>query len=270
MKTASTRPEQPRTRHSIRTTRMLALGLGVVGLLGLASCNGQKATAPATPPAAETAAPTESAPVAQVDPAKAFANLPRLTGKATVVMTVNGAPITIEVDGEKAPITAGNFVDLVKKGVYNGTVFHRVIREPEPFVAQGGDPESKNPDVPVEQLGTGNYKDESGEVRYVPLEILPQGEKVPLYSTLFSVAQISKPPALAHKRGMVAMARSQFPDSASAQFYFTLGDVNFLDGEYAVFGEVKEGMEVVDQIQQGDKIESATVTAGADLFKPGS
>lgn len=63
------------------------------------------------------------------------------------------------------------------------------------------------------------------------------------------------------------MARSQLPDSASAQFYFALADVDFLDGSYAVFGYVTEGMDVVDQIQQGDRIESATVTAGIENLK---
>ena len=63
------------------------------------------------------------------------------------------------------------------------------------------------------------------------------------------------------------MARSQLPDSASAQFYFALADVDFLDGNYAVFGYVTEGMEVVDQIQQGDRIESAKVTAGIENLK---
>lgn len=260
----------------LHLARTIGLGLGAVALLFLVGCGDTEtaANAPAASPAEETATPDDPAAKGTadpaVDPAKAFAQLPRLAGKATVVLTVNGAPITIEVDGDKAPITAGNFVDLVQKGVYNGTLFHRVVRDPDPFVVQGGDPQSKSPDVLPQDLGTGSYQDASGEARYIPLEILPQGEKVPLYSTTFSSVQMAKPPALTHKRGMVAMARSQFPDSASAQFYFTLGDVNFLDGEYAVFGEVKEGMDVVDQIQQGDKIESATVTAGADKLKAGS
>jgi peptidyl-prolyl cis-trans isomerase B (cyclophilin B) len=81
------------------------------------------------------------------------ANLPYLTGKATVELVVKGSPIVIEVDGDNAPITAGNFVDLVQRGVYDGLMFHRVVRQPSPFVVQGGDPQSANPDVPVAQLG---------------------------------------------------------------------------------------------------------------------
>jgi peptidyl-prolyl cis-trans isomerase B (cyclophilin B) len=65
------------------------------------------------------------------------------------------------------------------------------------------------------------------------------------------------------------MARSQFPDSASSQFYFTLADLGFLDGQYAVFGYVTRGMDVVDEIQQGDRIETARVTAGLENLKTG-
>lgn len=186
-------------------------------------------------------------------------------GDATVAMVVNGETITIEVDGDNAPITAGNFVDLVQKGVYNGVAFHRVVREPEPFVVQGGDPQSRDPSVPVEQLGTGGYVDPATSApRYIPLEIKPAGADEPLYSQTFSSSGINQTPELPHTRGAVAMARSQFPDSASSQFYFALSDLGFLDGDYAVFGYVTDGMDVVDQIQQGDRIESATVVSGLE------
>ncbi len=196
-----------------------------------------------------------------------MADLPRLDGKATIVMTVKGSPITMEIDGEKAPVTAGNFVDLVNKEFYDGIVFHRVVKEPQPFVAQGGDPQSKNPNFPASRLGTGGYEDpETGKPRYVPLEITPEGGETPTYSKTLK----GTTPALKHTRGAVAMARSQMPDSASSQFYIALADLPFLDGDYAVFGYVTEGMDVVDQIQQGDKIESAKVTAGLDNLKVGS
>jgi peptidyl-prolyl cis-trans isomerase B (cyclophilin B) len=68
-------------------------------------------------------------------------------------------------------------------------------------------------------------------------------------------------------RGAVAMARSQAPDSASSQFYFALSDLTFLDGDYAVFGNVTEGMDVVDKIKQGDKIEVAKVISGQENLK---
>jgi peptidyl-prolyl cis-trans isomerase B (cyclophilin B) len=190
-------------------------------------------------------------------------NLPRLEGKATVVMTVNGSPITIEVDGTNAPITAGNFVDLVQKGVYDGLAFHRVVRDPQPFVVQGGDPQGKDPGFPASRLGTGGYIDsETGSQRYIPLEIKPRGGEEPIYGKT-----IQQPPVLEHKMGAIAMARSQMPNSASSQFYFALADLGFLDGNYAVFGNVTDGFDVVNKIQQGDRIESAKVTQGAENLK---
>ncbi len=195
-------------------------------------------------------------------------NLPRLEGTATVVIQVNGSAITIEVDGTKAPITAGNFVELVNQGVYDGIAFHRVVRQPQPFVVQGGDPQSKDPKVPMGRLGTGGYTDPAtGEERYIPLEIQPQGASVPIYSQTFDAQGIVKKPALQHTRGAVAMARSRLPDSASSQFYFALADLPFLDGNYAVFGYVTEGMEVIDGIQAGDRIESAKVVEGLENLK---
>ncbi|GAB1539066.1 peptidylprolyl isomerase [Scytonema sp. NUACC21] len=203
------------------------------------------------------------------DPSTGFKELPRLEGKATVVMTVKGSPITIEVDGTNAPITAGNFVDLVQRGVYNGLMFHRVERDPSPFVVQGGDPQSKNPKVPATDLGTGSFVDpKTKKIRYIPLEIKPQGSETLVYSKTFKDASISQAPVLRHKRGAVAMARASIPvDSASSQFYFALSDLQSLDGSYAVFGYVKGGMEVVDKIQQGDRIDSAKVTQGAENLK---
>lgn len=198
-------------------------------------------------------------------------NLPVLEGEATVVMTVKGQPITIKVDGTDAPITAGNFVDLVQRGVYDGLVFHRVIRQPQPFVAQGGDPQSKNPNFPVQRLGTGGFVDPAtGSERSIPLEIKPAKAESPIYSKTLESAGVTEAPKLQHRRGAVAMARSQQPDSASSQFYFALADLPFLDGSYAVFGYVTDdGMKVVDKIQQGDRIDSAKVTEGLDKLKKG-
>ena len=195
-------------------------------------------------------------------------NLPKLEGKATVVMKVKGQPITIEVDGTNAPITGGNFVDLVQKGVYNGSVFHRVVRDPQPFVAQGGDPNSTNPNFPVPRLGTGSYVDpETGNARYIPLEIRPAYDEGAQPPEIIYSSTTTQTPQLKHDYGVIAMARSQNPDSASAQFYFTLAELPFLDGNYAVFGRVSEGMEVVEKIQQGDRIDSAEVISGSDNLK---
>jgi peptidyl-prolyl cis-trans isomerase B (cyclophilin B) len=194
--------------------------------------------------------------------------IPVLEGMATVEFIVNGSPIVVEVDGNNAPVTAGNFVDLVNRGVYDGVSFHRVVKEPQPFVVQGGDPQSTDPDVPAQQLGTGSFIDpDTNAPRYIPLEIKPQGAEEPIYGATFEMAQVSEGPELQHIRGAVAMARSQAVDSASSQFYFTLADLPFLDGNYAVFGYVTDGLDVVDNIQQGDRIESARVVSGLENLK---
>ncbi|MEO0885223.1 MAG: peptidylprolyl isomerase [Cyanobacteria bacterium J06648_10] len=198
-----------------------------------------------------------------------FISLPRLEGEAQVELIVNGSPIVIQIDGTQAPITAGNFVDLVEKGVYDELTFHRVVQSPEPFVVQGGDPQSKDPEVPTSRLGTGGYADPStGEERTIPLEILPAEGSTPVYLRTFQEAEVTEQPAMPHRRGAVAMARSGV-NTASSQFYIALADLDFLDGEYAVFGYVTEGMDAVDNIQMGDKIESARVVEGSGNLKPG-
>jgi peptidyl-prolyl cis-trans isomerase B (cyclophilin B) len=247
---------QPLTQSQDRWWRLRLTVLIVLSITVLASCT-QATDLTQADPASTPTATSEVQAAAEITP--------RLEGMATVVMVVNGSPITIDINGEDAPVTAGNFVDLVQKGVYNGTRFHRVVREPDPFVVQGGDPLSTDPDVPASRLGTGNYVNaETGEARYIPLEIKPQGTDEPVYGQTLAQAGVREAPLLQHRRGAVAMARSQAPNSASAQFYITLDDLSFLDGNYAVFGYVSEGMEVVDGIQQGDRIESARVSEGAE------
>jgi peptidyl-prolyl cis-trans isomerase B (cyclophilin B) len=198
-----------------------------------------------------------------------FENLPRLEGMAKIELMVKGSPIVLEINGKDAPITAGNFVDLVQKGVYDGLVFHRVIKAPQPFVAQGGDPQGKDPKFPVDRLGTGGYVDESGNRRFIPLEVKLEGESEPTYNKgLGQQSGIASPKVtLKHARGALAMARSAQPDSASSQFYIALADLDFLDGDYAVFGKVLSGMDVVDGINQGDRIDSAKVIEGAENLK---
>ncbi|MDJ0597641.1 MAG: peptidylprolyl isomerase [Crocosphaera sp.] len=189
--------------------------------------------------------------------------VPRLEGNAVVEMTINGSPVTIEVKGEDAPITAGNFVDLVERGFYDGLTFHRVVKDPTPFVAQGGDPQG---------TGMGGFVNpETKQERRIPLEIKLEGEEKPTYSKALgqqgSRTAMSQPVVLKHERGAVAMARSGMPDSASSQFYFALSDLEFLNGDYAVFGKVTEGMDVIDGIKQGDRIESAKVVSGLENLK---
>ncbi|MDJ0703962.1 MAG: peptidylprolyl isomerase [Leptolyngbyaceae cyanobacterium MO_188.B28] len=238
----------------------------MIGALAFSGCTASD-SASSNSSQSETATSSPSA-VALGQTNTADFNLPSLEGEATVELIVNGSSVIIQVDGDNAPITAGNFVDLVQRDIYNGLVFHRVVREPQPFVVQAGDPQGRDPNFPSERLGTGGFIDpDTGEQRYIPLEIKPEGADAPLYSQTFEMARLAGPPLLNHARGAVAMARSQFPDSASSQFYITLADLPFLDGNYAVFGYVKEGMDVVDQIQQGDVITLATVVDGLDNLK---
>jgi len=239
------------------------LAVAVLLLTGCTDTSGTPVASAGSPTA--SASPSPTAPASSPQPTKA----PRLEGKATVVLMVKGAPVTIELDGVNAPVTSGNFVDLVDRKVYDGLVFHRVVREPEPFVVQGGDPKGKDPNFPAEQLGSGGFIDPvTSQERMVPLEITPDKKDAkPVYGKTFQMAGITEAPKLKHTRGAVAMARSQFPDSASSQFYITLADLKFLDGNYAVFGYVKQGMEVVDKIQQGDRIDSIKVTQGLENLK---
>lgn len=124
---------------------------------------------------------------------------------------------TIEVAffPDKAPGHVKNFKDLAQKGFYNGTAFHRVIPG---FMIQGGDPNSKSPDK--SSHGTGG----------------------PGYTIKAEFNDIS------HNRGILSMARSQDVDSAGSQFYIVVKDSHFLDGQYTVFGEVINGMDVADKI----------------------
>ncbi len=151
-----------------------------------------------------------------------------MANRKAIIETDKGA-ITIELFEDKAPITAGNFIDLVEKGFYNGLKFHRY--EPG-FVIQGGDPRGN---------GTGGYEDPStGRERRIQLEVSPE---------------------LKHgDAGAVAMARSSEPNSASCQFYITLGPAAFLDMNYAVFGRVTDGLDAVKQLRAGDSMKSVKLS----------
>jgi peptidyl-prolyl cis-trans isomerase B (cyclophilin B) len=194
--------------------------------------------------------------------------LPCLKGKAVVLLTTNKGEVQVSLDGDSAPLTAGNFVDLVGRGVYNGTLFHRVVKEPVPFVVQGGDPLSVDPKANPDLLGSGGFIDPAtGQQRQIPLEILLAGEAEPRYGDPLSGPGQPSKIKLVHARGSLAMARSNDPNSASSQFYVALRSLPELDGRYAVFGQVTKGMEVVDQLVQGDKLIKAAVLEGGTLVK---
>lgn len=136
-------------------------------------------------------------------------------GKHHVEITVKDyGTISVELDGDAAPITVANFLKLAGAGFYDGLTFHRVVPG---FVIQGGDPQGS---------GTGGSDENI------------KGE--------FSANGVEN--NLSHTRGAISMARSQMPDSASSQFFIVHEDSTFLDGQYACFGYVTEGIEVVDAI----------------------
>lgn len=141
-----------------------------------------------------------------------------LTGKhhAEIVIAEYGK-LELELDADIAPITVTNFVNLVKKGFYNGLTFHRVMSG---FMIQGGDPNGD---------GTGGSEETiKGEFKSNGVEN-----------------------TMSHKRGVISMARTQNdPDSASSQFFIVQADSDFLDGDYAAFGKVTAGMDIVDKICQ--------------------
>ena len=141
------------------------------------------------------------------------------SAEVAVIETTLGT-IEIGLFEDKAPGHVKNFKDLARKGFYDGTLFHRVIPG---FMVQGGDPNSKSDDRSTHGSGGPGYT------------IKEEFNDVP------------------HKRGILSMARSQDPDSAGSQFFIVVKDSPFLDGQYTVFGEVLNGMDVADKIVNAPK-----------------
>lgn len=165
------------------------------------------------PAASETAAEPEATEAAATE-STAEAE-PAEGGLHHVTITVKDyGTIELELDAEAAPVTVQNFLDLAGQGFYDGLTFHRIISG---FMIQGGDP-----------LGNGT----GGSDKEIVGEFSENG-----YENNIS-----------HKRGVISMARSMDPNSASSQFFIVHADADFLDGQYAGFGHVTSGMEVVDKI----------------------
>ncbi len=143
-----------------------------------------------------------------------------MSGNPIALIVTNKGEIKFELFEDRAPITVGNFVELASSGFYDGITFHRYVPG---FVIQGGDPNGD---------GTG------GSDKTIQLEVHPE---------------------LKHVEGAVGMARSQDPNSASSQFYFTLAPAHNLDGQYAVFGKIIEGLDVVKSLRKGDKMEKIVI-----------
>lgn len=196
-----------------------------------------------------------------------YADLPQLLGRATVEMETNKGNLTIVVDGYSAPVNAGNFIDLVDRGFYNGLDFNRAE---DFYIVQAGDP-------PGEEDGFIDPK--TGEYRAIPLEVLTPEDEIPVYeATLEEMGRYLDTPTLPFNAyGAIALARpGDDPNGGSSQFFFFKFDTeltppgyNLMDGRYSVFGYVIEGKEVLEELTQGDKIISAEVVKGLDnLVEP--
>ncbi|MBE9032295.1 peptidylprolyl isomerase [filamentous cyanobacterium LEGE 11480] len=196
-----------------------------------------------------------------------YSNLPQLKGRATVLFKTTKGDLTAVLDGYSAPVSAGNFADLVERGFYNKM---KIDRAEEFYVVQTG-----NPDGPEE----GFIDPKTKKYRAVPLEILAEGDTVPTYGTTFE--DIGRPldqPVLPFSSyGAMAMARpGDEPDGGSSQFFFFLFEpeltpagINLLDGRYAIFGYVTEGNQLLGKLTTDDQIISAKVVSGLEnLVKP--
>lgn len=158
-------------------------------------------------------------------------NADLLSGKHHAEITVKDyGTIKVELDADTAPVTVTNFVNLANDGFYDGLTFHRIISG---FMIQGGDPQGN---------GTG------GSGKTIKGEFSSNGVENPI----------------SHERGVISMARSRDYDSASSQFFIMHEDTDSLDGEYAAFGHVIEGMEIVDKICEDTKVEDGKGTVAAE------
>lgn len=158
---------------------------------------------------------------------------PRDYAHTLAVLKTSQGDVTVRFFHDKAPGHVKNFIDLSAKGFYDGTLFHRVIPD---FMIQGGDPNTKQPETPSTRYGTGGNKDAAGQ----PVNLKAEFNDTP------------------HRRGILSMARSSSPDSASSQFFIVVKDSPFLDRQYTAFGEVVKGMEVVDKIVAASNYDPAS------------
>ena len=180
----------------------------------LAGCGSKTDTTDTTETTEETSAADETSDGA-ADTADTSEDGELLTGLHHVTIDVQDyGTISLELDADTAPISVTNFINLANEGFYDGLTFHRIISG---FMIQGGDPNGN---------GTGGS------------EKTIKGE--------FSANGVEND--ISHVRGVISMARANDPDSGSSQFFIVHEDSTFLDGDYAAFGKVTEGMDIVDEI----------------------
>jgi peptidylprolyl isomerase len=195
-----------------------------------------------------------------------YQSYPLLKGRATVELKTTKGPVILTLDGYNAPITAGNFVDLVQRKFYDGLPFNRAE---ESYVLQTGDPAGD---------AIGFISPKTKATRTIPLEIRVKEDNDPIYGiTLEDAGRYLETPRLPFSSyGAVAMAYGDDPNDASSQFFFHLfvsdltpAGSNLLDGRYALFGYTTAGTDVLSELKEGDKIISARVTSGLENFVKG-
>lgn len=215
----------------------------IVALAAFAIVSGLAAgctAAPSSPTGAQPAAPSVVSSGSAQTTGSAVA-----TQVVKVRLTTDKGAVLLDLYPAKAPVTVANFVKLVKAGFYDGILVHRVESG---FVVQAGDPQTK---------GLSAAKLKEILARQVAGTSLPSDPAIGSGGPGWTIPLEHND--LVHDRGVIAMARTSDPDSAGSQFYITLAAAHSLDGQYAVFGEVSAGMDVVDRLAVGDVIRSARV-----------
>ena len=193
-----------------------------------------------------------------------YASLPQLKGRATVEMKTSRGDLAIVLDGYNAPVNAGNFVDLVERGFYDGLEFNRAE---EFYIVQAGDPPGD---------ADGFIDPKTKEYRAIPLEVKTPDDEIPVYeATLEEMGRYLDTPTLPFNAyGAIALARpADDPNGGSSQFFFFKFDTeltppgyNLMDGRYTVFGYAVEGKDALEDLTAGDKIISAKVVKGLENF----
>jgi peptidylprolyl isomerase len=256
----------PADRQARAEALLGQIGTGVTELKALAETKNKSAVLAARLPILDLVGDLEALMVQNFPyeiPAE-YSNLAQLKGRATVAFKTTQGDLTAVIDGYSAPVTAGNFIDLVQRGFYNQMSFNRAE---EFYVLQTGDPAG-----PEE----GFIDPKTKQYRAVPLEILAKGDKAPTYGiTLEDAGRPLDQPVLPFSSfGAMAMARpNEDANGGSSQFFFFLFEpeltpagINLLDGRYAIFGYVTEGNEILGKLKMEDKILSAQVISGLENF----
>ncbi len=211
--------------------KLTALFLSVVmcGAL-LTGCGSSKSNDTAASDTSETTTEETTEDTAEDTTAASEEDTELLTGLHHVTIDVQDyGTISLELDADTAPISVTNFINLAKDGFYDGLTFHRIISG---FMIQGGDPKGN---------GTG------GSDQTIKGEFSENGVEN----------------SISHVRGTISMARANDPDSASSQFFIVHEDSTFLDGQYAAFGHVTDGMDVVDAICENTPVQDNNGTVKA-------